>query len=267
MPPAGWRGPVAPRKRAAAEPRPAADALPPAAHAPAAGAPRARRFVATKVEIEGREETRIVELPDRDPAPWQAGAELHVVGQRLPRADALEKVTGAARFTVDLQRPGMLFAAVVRAPVAAGRVTAIDASAALAMPGVRGVLTLDDVRGIRTDAGQLLDDTIRYAGQPLCAGLRRQLHGGAGRRGRRAGVGRPRAARRDRRRGRSPPAPRTCAPRATSRPVRRASRARRRGSRPARRRGHDHARVPHARRRCTRRSSRTRRWPNGRGAG
>ena len=36
------------------------------------------------------------------------------------------------------------------------------------MPHVRGLLTLDDVRGVRYDAGQLLDDTIRYAGQPLC---------------------------------------------------------------------------------------------------
>ncbi len=131
-------------------------------------APRARRFVATKVEIEGREETKIVELPDRNPEPWNAGADLHVVGTRVPRMDALEKVTGAARFTADLHRPGMTFAVIVRSPAPAGHLTAIDASVALAMPGVRALLTLDDVRGIRADAGQLLDDTIRYAGQPLC---------------------------------------------------------------------------------------------------
>ncbi len=130
--------------------------------------PRARRFVATKVEIEGREETKIVELPDRTPAPWGADADLHLVGARIPRMDALEKVTGAARFTADLHRPGMTFAVIVRSPVPAGRLAAIDAAAALGMPGVRALLTLDDVRGIHADAGQLLDDTIRYAGQPLC---------------------------------------------------------------------------------------------------
>ncbi len=130
---------------------------------------REKRFVATKVEIEGREDTRIVELPDREPAPWDAAAELHVVGQRVARMDALEKVTGAARYTADVLRPGMLFAAIVRAPVAAGRLTGIDPARALQLPHVRGVLLLDDVRGIRTDAGQLFDDTIRYAGQPLCA--------------------------------------------------------------------------------------------------
>ncbi|HEU4990278.1 MAG TPA: xanthine dehydrogenase family protein molybdopterin-binding subunit [Gemmatimonadaceae bacterium] len=129
--------------------------------------PRARRFVATKVEVEGREEAKIVELPDREPTPWGSDADLHVVGRRVPRMDALEKVTGAAHYTADLSRPGMLFAEVVRSPVAAGRFTGFDVDAVLAMPHVRGVLTLDDVRGIRGDAGQLLDDTIRYAGQPL----------------------------------------------------------------------------------------------------
>jgi xanthine dehydrogenase YagR molybdenum-binding subunit len=151
---------MAPRKRAAAGPAPTAN--------PAPEAPHARRFVATKVEIEGREETKVVELPDRSPAPWDAGAKLHVVGTRARRMDALEKVTGAARYTADIQRPGMLFAAMVRAPVAAGRVAAVDVSAALAMPGVRGVLLADDVRGIRLDGLQLLDDTIHYAGQPVC---------------------------------------------------------------------------------------------------
>ncbi|MGH7687999.1 MAG: xanthine dehydrogenase family protein molybdopterin-binding subunit, partial [Gemmatimonadaceae bacterium] len=141
---------------------PAAPAVPPVEP------PRAQRFVATTVEIEGREETKIVELPDRHPAPWTADADLHIVGARVPRMDALEKVAGAARFTADLHRPGMTFAVIVRSPAPAGRLTAIDAAAALALPGVRALLSLDDVHGIRVDGGQLLDDTIRYAGQPLC---------------------------------------------------------------------------------------------------
>ncbi len=149
---------MAPRKRAPA-PAPASAAPP--------DPPRARRFVATTVEIEGREETKIVELPDRNPEPWGDDAELSVVGARVRRMDAVEKVTGGARYTADVLRPGMLWAAVVRAPAAAGRAV-LDLSAALARPGVRGVLTLDDVRGIRLDGVQLLDDTIHYAGQPLC---------------------------------------------------------------------------------------------------
>jgi len=63
----------------------------------------AKRFVTTKVEIEGREETKVVELPSRNPEPWGEDADLHIVGQRVPRMDAIEKVTGTARYTAERQ--------------------------------------------------------------------------------------------------------------------------------------------------------------------
>ena len=72
----------------AARPAPPPPAPPPAER---------RRFVTTKVEVEGREEVKVVELPAFEPEPWGADAELAVVGRRVPRADALEKVTGRAR--------------------------------------------------------------------------------------------------------------------------------------------------------------------------
>src|SRR5512146_80580 len=129
----------------------------------------AKRFVTTKVEIEGREETKTVELPSRNPAPWRDDAELHVVGQRVPRADALEKVTGEARYTADVQLPGMLHAVLLRAPVARGRVTTLDLAPALAIPGVRGAITMDDVPDVKLDGVRLFDRTIYYANQPLAA--------------------------------------------------------------------------------------------------
>ena len=55
------------------------------------------RFVTTTVEVEGREETRIVELPAFEPEPWTDAAELTIVGSRALRVDALQKVTGRAR--------------------------------------------------------------------------------------------------------------------------------------------------------------------------
>ena len=126
-----------------------------------------KRFVATKVEIEGREETRIVEMPAFEPRPWEIGADLRVVGQPIARMDALEKVTGAATYTADVRRPGMLYTAIVRAPIPHGRVQRLDAAPALALPGVRALLRQSDVDGIRHDGGQLLDETVRYAGQPV----------------------------------------------------------------------------------------------------
>ena len=129
----------------------------------------AKRFVTTKVEVEGREETKIVELPSRSPRPWGDDAELHVVGQRVPRMDALAKVTGDARYTADIELPGMLYAAILRAPIARGRVTTLDMSGALELSGVRGAVSMDDVPVVKLDGVRLFDRAIFYAGQPIAA--------------------------------------------------------------------------------------------------
>ena len=70
-----------------------------------------------------------------------------VVGRIHPRPDALEKVTGSAIYTDDLQFPGMLHARVKRAMVPAAVVRKIDTSRAKALPGVAAVLTAADIPG------------------------------------------------------------------------------------------------------------------------
>ena len=123
------------------------------------------RFVQTTVEVEGRTETRVVEMPAFDPAPWTSDTPLTIVGASATRVDAHEKVTGRARYTADIARPGMLHAVVVRSPIARGTLTGLDLDAARAMPGVRGAMGPGDApagtRLFRTDIG--------YAGQPLAA--------------------------------------------------------------------------------------------------
>ena len=74
-----------------------------------------------------------------------------------PRYDAREKVTGAAKYTVDIARPNMLHAKVLHAPVAHATVKRLDWSKALTMPGVHGAI---DLLGARK---------IRYAGQHIVA--------------------------------------------------------------------------------------------------
>ena len=128
-----------------------------------------KRFVTTKVEVEGREELKIVELPDFEPEPWGADAQLTIVGARAVRADALEKVTGRARYTADQHRPAMLHAAFLRSPIARGRVARLDVTRALALPGVRGALVASDVPGIMHMGAPLFDAVIHWAGQPLAA--------------------------------------------------------------------------------------------------
>jgi CO/xanthine dehydrogenase Mo-binding subunit len=128
-----------------------------------------KRFVTTKVEVEGREETKIVELPSREPQPWDEDAQLRIVGQRIARMDALEKVTGEARFTADVELPGMLYAALLRVPIPRGRVTRLDLGPALRLDGVRGAISIDDAPDVKLDGVRLFDRAIHYANQPIAA--------------------------------------------------------------------------------------------------
>jgi xanthine dehydrogenase YagR molybdenum-binding subunit len=128
-----------------------------------------KRFVTTTVEVEGRSETKVVEVPEHDPTPWDADAALSIVGQRVTRLDAVEKVTGRARYTTDIARVGMLHAAILRATIARGTAK-VGVTAARDVEGVVDIITADQLdRRIRLSGGTLFDTTVAYAGQPLAA--------------------------------------------------------------------------------------------------
>ncbi|MDQ6830298.1 MAG: xanthine dehydrogenase family protein molybdopterin-binding subunit [Gemmatimonadota bacterium] len=126
-----------------------------------------KRFTSTTIEIEGREETRVVEIPAFTPEPWGDDASLSIVGTSAVRADGVEKATGRARYTSDVQRTGMLHAVILRSTIASGRIRTLDVSHALSMPGARDVLTT--MPGISRGGLPLFDPVIRYAGQPVAA--------------------------------------------------------------------------------------------------
>ena len=110
-------------------------------------------------------------VPAGEPPPLGANATLRVIGKRMPRLDAVQKVTGKARYTFDVQLPGMLYARRVVSTVAHGRVISVDTTAAERHPGVRAVHVLD--RQLQT--AQLRDHSqekprypiVRYLGQPI----------------------------------------------------------------------------------------------------
>jgi CO/xanthine dehydrogenase Mo-binding subunit len=76
---------------------------------------------------------------------------LKVVGTRPIRPDGVDKVTGRANFGADMAMPGMLWAKIKRSPHAHARIVHIDAGKALALPGVRAVVTVADFPEIRAE--------------------------------------------------------------------------------------------------------------------
>ncbi len=97
-----------------------------------------------------------------------------VIGQPIPRSDGAEKVTGAARYTADVQLPGTLRAKVLRSPLPYARIILIDTTQARELPGVHAVLTGADVRGVLygkvyRDATVLAQERVRFIGEPVAA--------------------------------------------------------------------------------------------------
>jgi xanthine dehydrogenase YagR molybdenum-binding subunit len=74
----------------------------------------------------------------------QPPAKTPLISQRVERVDGPAKVSGTARYTYDINRPGMLWARAVRSPHPHAKIVAIDFSAAKKAPGVRAVLAWRD---------------------------------------------------------------------------------------------------------------------------
>src|SRR5262245_57709773 len=81
----------------------------------------------------------------QDDATTRSPQQFKVVGTRPLRPDGSDKVTGKARFGADIYMPGMLYGLVLRSPHAHARIKRIDAANALALDGVKAVLTSSDL--------------------------------------------------------------------------------------------------------------------------
>ncbi|HXH63827.1 MAG TPA: hypothetical protein VNG95_06555, partial [Gemmatimonadales bacterium] len=100
---------------------------------------------------------------------------LTVVGKAHRKVDAVAKVTGATRFADDLSLPRMLFAKLLRSPHPHARITRIDVSRALALPGVKAALTGADlpvpfgILPVSQDEHALAPERVRFVGDPVAA--------------------------------------------------------------------------------------------------
>jgi xanthine dehydrogenase molybdenum-binding subunit len=113
---------------------------------------------------------------------------LTIIGRSTIRIDALERVTGRARYTGDVQLPGMLYARVLRSPHAHARIRSIDVSKARAVHGVKAIVTHENctvVWGAGSIAGgaqyndeikkntrqrrYAFNNPVRFVGDPVAA--------------------------------------------------------------------------------------------------
>ncbi len=97
-----------------------------------------------------------VVIPDDEPTPWQFGERFTVVGAAMPRIDGPLKAAGAAKYSYDIDLPGMLYGAILRSPYPHARVKNVDFSRASRLSGVRTLLRRDE-------------EVVRFAGQEVAA--------------------------------------------------------------------------------------------------
>lgn len=101
-------------------------------------------------------------------------AEYSVIGKRVPRKDAFGKATGSTRYCADMKMQGMLYGKIKRSPHPFARIISIDTSKALNLPGVKAVVTAENIRqnpsgSIIPDELPLCQEYVRYVGDEIAA--------------------------------------------------------------------------------------------------
>ena len=99
------------------------------------------------------------EVPVNEPPAWPINEKLKHVGKPVKRYDAVAKVTGQAKFTADMQLPGMLYAKFFRSNTPNALIKSMDISKAERLPGVYGVHIM------KNDDNEFPE--VKFAGQPL----------------------------------------------------------------------------------------------------
>src|SRR3954470_13621498 len=121
-------------------------------------------------------------LPASREGAFQVTPESRCIGQPVERIEDLRLLRGKGQFVDDLHAPDTLYLAVCRSDVAHGLIRSIDTSAAKALPGVRLVLTAEDLEGavpkipmrmeplpelVPFDQPVIAQNKVRYVGEPV----------------------------------------------------------------------------------------------------
>ena len=101
-------------------------------------------------------------MPDYN---WPEPSKRTLMGKRISRLDGPDKVSGKAKYTYDIKRPGMLYGKVVRSPHAHAKIVSIDTAAAEKMPGVAAVKV---IQGPGTEIQWVGDEIVAVAASEEC---------------------------------------------------------------------------------------------------
>lgn len=99
------------------------------------------------------------QLPPVDPK-YQWSKTPTVVGTRVKRLDGPDKVSGRAKYTFDVTRPGMLYGRIIRSPYPHARIVSVDLSAAQKVPGFKTALVYIDTSDPKTSVAMYQGDEI-----------------------------------------------------------------------------------------------------------
>ncbi|MBL4819426.1 MAG: hypothetical protein JKY98_00335, partial [Gammaproteobacteria bacterium] len=92
---------------------------------------------------------------------------LTTIGNTTARVDAVDRVTGAAKYSRDVKLPGMLYAQVLRSPHPHARIRAIDVSAAARLPGVKAIISHENAQIVwgagSVSGGRQYNDELKKA--------------------------------------------------------------------------------------------------------
>src|SRR5262245_938027 len=90
-----------------------------------------------------------------------------LIGTKIARIDGPAKSTGRAKYSNDINRPGLLYGQILRCPLAHARVRSVDLTKAEKMPGVKAVLLIAEPT--KTQAGETVPRELFYAGDEVAA--------------------------------------------------------------------------------------------------
>src|SRR6201993_3949994 len=100
----------------------------------------------------------------------QYESQYKLIGKDYVTADLYAKVTGKSKYAEDFRADGMLFCKLLLSPMPHARVKKMDLRAALAMPGVKAILTADDLPKLEgAGAERALTNEPLYQGEPILA--------------------------------------------------------------------------------------------------